>query len=259
MKLEDILVPVTGDNAKQLREGDLLYTPTREQLEMDVAECILDEIRSVRVAVSSISGNLGVVYEEGLHGAHSTELTLLRERHGVYRKLLPGENKVKLESDSFKTALEHYLRARQPSKPKGAEVPGQKSRLETFVRGKIRLGNTSFNANSGEGTFYIESKTQEDAEQASYDLRTIILQECGEEAYYVDENDYHEIKTSRREILALLAKFCQNLNVVGPERNRVSDFNGFAQKNAKRILCRIKRPAAQGGMHFVDVQFKYSA
>lgn len=186
-------------------------------------------------------------------------LLFIRERHGVYRKLLPGENKEKLKSDSFKTALELYLRARQPSNPKGAEIPGQKRRLETFVRDRMRLGNTSFSANSGEATFFIEGKSKDAAEQASYDLRTIILHECGEEAYYVDESNYHEIKTSRREILALLAKFCQNLNVVGPEKNRVSDFNDFAQKNANRILCRIKRPAAQGGMHFVDVQFKYLA
>lgn len=257
MKLKDIFVPVNSDYARNLREGDILYAPTSEQLEMEVAEDILAQVRETRVGLSGITGKLSVVYEVGAYGSSSTELELLRNRHGVYRKLAPGEKPE--VRDNFKTALEHYLRSKQPSKPEGADIPDARGRFETFVREKMRLGNTSFGAGSGEGTFFIESKSQEDAKQASHDLRVMILQECGDQASYVNDINLYEIKAPREKILALLAKLSQNMNLVGPERNRVIDFNNFAQKHANHITCRIKRPIAQGGMYFVDVQFRYVA
>jgi hypothetical protein len=256
MKLKDIFVPVNSDYARNLREGDILYTPTSEQLEMEVAEDILAQVRETRVGLSGITGKLSVVYEVKAHGSSSTELDVLRNRHGVYRKLAPGEKPEESE-DTFKLALEVYLRSRAPKQIKAAEAPDRKNQLELFLGVNLRYEQIINESNSSELIFAIERDSSEVSKQVFHDLRDLITMTYGKTIVFRDLKEYLELEGSEEAIRAVMSCFIKNINVVGPERSKVYNFEQISRKK-NDIVCKLKRPQHKNGNFKVKISFKYS-
>ncbi len=256
MKLKDIFVPVNSDYARNLREGDILYTPTSEQLEMEVAEDILAQVRETRVGLSGITGKLSVVYEVKAHGSSSTELDVLRNRHGVYRKLAPGEKPEESE-DTFKLALEVYLRSRAPKQIKAAEAPDRKNQLELFLGVNLRYEQIIHEYDSSELIFAIERDNSEDSKKVYDDLKDLITAVYGNHVRFRDQKDYLELEGSEVTIRAILNSFCRNLKIYGPERSKVYNFEQISRKK-NDIVCKLKRPQHKNGNFKVKISFKYS-